>query len=102
MTAQVTIVLASAENVLAVPASVLKDGGRGKTVEVWDAASKSSEVRPVDVGLTNNVMAEIRSGLEEGDLVVVSGGSGAASAATSAGNTRSLLSGGGPVGGPPL
>ncbi len=72
------------------------------TIAVWDAASKSSEVRPVEVGLTNNVMAEIRSGLEEGDLVVVSGGSAAASAATSAGNTRSLLSGGGPVGGPPL
>ncbi|MBK8082789.1 MAG: efflux RND transporter periplasmic adaptor subunit [Devosia sp.] len=102
MTAQVTIVLASAENVLAVPSSVLKTAGRGKTVEVWDAASKSSEVRPVEVGLTNNVMAEIRSGLEEGDLVVVSGGSAAASAATSAGNPRSLLSGGGPVGGPPL
>jgi len=101
MTAQVTIVLASAENVLAVPASVLKTGGRGTTVEVWDAASKSSEMRPVEVGLTNNVMAEIKSGLQEGDLIVVSGGTGS-SAAPSGNGTRGLLAGGGPVGGPPL
>lgn len=101
MTAQVTIVLASAENVLAVPASVLKTGGRSTTVEVWDAASKSSEMRPVDVGLTNNVMAEIKSGLQEGDLIVVSGGTGS-SAAPSGNSSRGLLAGGGPVGGPPL
>ncbi|WP_374627531.1 efflux RND transporter periplasmic adaptor subunit [Devosia sp.] len=101
MTAQVTIVLASAENVLAVPASVLKTGGRSTTVEVWDAASKSSEMRPVEVGLTNNVMAEIKSGLQEGDLIVVSGGTGS-SAAPSGNSTRGLLAGGGPVGGPPL
>ncbi len=101
MTAQVTIVLASAENVLAVPSSVLKPGERGKTVEVWDAARKSSEMRPVEAGLTNNVLTEIRSGLEEGDLVVVAGGSG--SAISSKGSTsRGLLAGGGPVGGPPL
>lgn len=102
MTAQVTIVLASAQDVLAVPSSVLKDGpGGGRVVDVWDKTSNTAESRQVEVGLTNNVLTEIVSGLSEGELVVVSGASG--TIAASAG-TGGLLAGGGPAGGggPPL
>jgi len=97
MTAQVTIVLASAENVLAVPSSALKSGPGGKTVDVWNKASNTTESRQVGVGLTNNVLTEITSGLSDGELVVVSGTSGSTAAATT--RTPGLLSGGGPAGG---
>ncbi|MGV3490965.1 MAG: efflux RND transporter periplasmic adaptor subunit [Devosia sp.] len=99
MTANVTIVLAAAEDVLTLPASVLSSGGRdgGYLVSVWNAATETPEPRRIEVGLNNKVTAEIVSGLEEGDMVV---------SATPA-ITRSAQSGGNAstrmmMGGPPL
>lgn len=72
MTASVTIVLAEARNVLSLPSSLVTRQGPdgGAMVTVFDPASE--EMRPVrvEVGLNNNINAEIVSGLEEGDLVV--------------------------------
>ncbi|GAB5427572.1 MAG: efflux RND transporter periplasmic adaptor subunit [Devosia indica] len=72
MTASVTIVLAEARNVLSLPSSLVTRQGPdgGAMVTVYDPASE--EMRPVrvEVGLNNNINAEIVSGLEEGDLVV--------------------------------
>ncbi len=72
MTASVTIVLAEARNVLTLPSSlVARQGPQGGTVVmVYDPTSE--EVRParIEVGLNNNINAEIVSGLEEGDQVV--------------------------------
>ncbi len=72
MTASVTIVLAEARNVLTLPSSLVTRQGPdgGAMVTVFDPASE--EMRPVrvEVGLNNNINAEIVSGLEEGDLVV--------------------------------
>jgi macrolide-specific efflux system membrane fusion protein len=72
MTASVTIVLAEARNVLTLPASlVTRKAPDGSTmVPVYDPATE--EIRPtrIEVGLNNNISAEIVSGLEEGDQVV--------------------------------
>ncbi|WP_375599845.1 efflux RND transporter periplasmic adaptor subunit [Devosia sp. Naph2] len=72
MTASVTIVLAEARNVLTLPSSlVARRGPQGETVVmVYDPANE--EVRParIEVGLNNNIHAEIISGLKEGDQVV--------------------------------
>lgn len=72
MTASVTIVLAEARNVLTLPSSlVARRGPQGETVVmVYDPANE--EVRParIEVGLNNNIHAEIVSGLKEGDQVV--------------------------------
>jgi macrolide-specific efflux system membrane fusion protein len=72
MTAQVRIVLARAEDALTVLSSVL--GPRNKdgtyTVEVWNDTARTREERIVQVGLDNNITAEILSGLTEGELVV--------------------------------
>jgi membrane fusion protein, macrolide-specific efflux system len=106
MTAQVTIVLDEAKGVLTLPASALgrkaRDGGY--ELEVWDAASKTTSPRKVEIGLNNNVTAEVTSGLSEGDRVVTTqaGASGAsAGTGSNGGNRRSgtLLGGGG---GPPF
>ncbi|ATG48613.1 efflux transporter periplasmic adaptor subunit [Celeribacter ethanolicus] len=84
MTTEVSIVLDEAVDVLTVPSSALSGGADGRyTVEIYDAADNTRQARPVEVGLNNKVIAEITSGLNEGDLVVTGA---AVSAAT--GSTR--------------
>ena len=106
MTAQVTIVLRSAEDVLTLPASVLtrKDRQGNYIVEVWNEQAKAADAKAITIGLNNKITAEVTSGLGEGDLVVASGTT-AVAAGTGSGqrsSTRNLLSGGGAgAGGPP-
>ena len=102
MTAQVTIVLDQAKDVLVVPSSVLtKAGKQGYSVVVWDQNTKKAEPKQIEVGLNNNVSAEVKSGLAEGDQVVTTSASTASGTASStrsgqASANRSLLGGGGP------
>lgn len=70
MTAEVSIILDKAENVLTVPSSALTKGADGYTVKLYDAADGTTTVVPVEVGLNNKIRAEIKSGLAEGDMVV--------------------------------
>lgn len=78
MTAQVTIVLDEVENALVLPSGlVTRRGPDGNAmVQVYDPASEQTTPHRVQVGLNNNVMAEIKSGLNEGDEVVASGATG--------------------------
>jgi membrane fusion protein, macrolide-specific efflux system len=108
MTAQVTIVLAEASDVLTIPSSVLTTKGRDDDyiVMVYDPVAKTTTPKPVKIGLDNGVSAEVLSGLAKGDQVLSATGTSAAARAASGTNTsRSLLSGGGPGmiggGGPP-
>ncbi|ODT83043.1 MAG: hypothetical protein ABS76_05040 [Pelagibacterium sp. SCN 64-44] len=101
MTAQVTIVLAEAQNVLTLPASlVTRRGPDGATVMVYDPASEETRPRRITVGLNNNVTAEIVSGLEEGEQVI-SGGAAVTVGAGSGGQRAGGPQGpGGFIGGP--
>ncbi|MCS7240807.1 MAG: biotin/lipoyl-binding protein [Candidatus Bipolaricaulota bacterium] len=68
-TARVEITVASAQNVLRVPISALVRSGRGWTVmKVVDNQAVS---QPVTVGITSDLWAEIKSGLQEGDVVLL-------------------------------
>jgi macrolide-specific efflux system membrane fusion protein len=69
MTADVTIVTASASDVLAVPAAAVRGANGNYTVLVMNA-SGTPEARPVTVGLMTSSLVEIRSGLSEGETVV--------------------------------
>ncbi len=69
MTAQVSIVLEQAKDALLVPAQVLQRKGKGFQVPVLQG--ENVVYKPVEVGINNKVNAEITSGLEEGDQVVV-------------------------------
>lgn len=70
MTAQVNIITSSVKNVLTIPSSALK-GGKGKySVQVVGADGIAKPV-DVQVGLNNRVNAEIKSGLNAGDKVVI-------------------------------
>jgi len=78
MTAQVTIVQDEAKDALLLPSGLVTHKDReGKTiVAVYDPATEQTSPRRIEVGLNNNVMAEVKSGLQEGDQVVSTGASG--------------------------
>jgi len=82
MTAQVHIVLDTAQAVLTVPVAALgvRNGDGSFPVRVVDAKG-FAQVRTVQAGINNNVKVQIKDGLAEGDRVVigepVSGESGA-------------------------
>lgn len=69
MSAEVTIVVASAQDVLTVPSRALSSSGDNYTVRMV-AADGTVEVRAVTVGLVTDSLAEIQSGLTAGDAVV--------------------------------
>jgi membrane fusion protein, macrolide-specific efflux system len=71
MSAQVFFVVAEAHDVLTIPASALQQArpGRGDTT-VKVKTAFGTEARKVDVGVQTRVLAEIKSGLQEGDVVV--------------------------------
>ncbi len=66
-TAVVTI--AEADNVLRIPTAALRTAGGQRTVEV--SANGKTEFRTVEVGIQGNDFVEITSGLNEGDVVVI-------------------------------
>ncbi|RMX05972.1 efflux RND transporter periplasmic adaptor subunit [Corticibacter populi] len=81
MTAQVYIVQNSVEDVLVIPAAAL--GRRGPDgdymVRVVDTDGQA-QPRRVQIGLNNNISAQVISGLEEGDRVVVADAGGTSAA----------------------
>ena len=95
MTADVTITIASATNVLTVPAAALR-GTNGDYRVLTMGADGTPVSTAVQVGLVTNTAAEIKSGLDEGTAVVI----GTASQRTGTTNQTSGLGGGAfPVGG---
>ena len=81
MSAQVFFVQAAARDVLVVPAGAISmkrpEGGGKPTAEVTlVTASGAREARPVETGIRNRVSVEVKSGLTEGDQVVVTAGGG--------------------------
>lgn len=100
MTAQVTIVLDEVTDALVLSSSLVTDTDPdgNAMVMVYDPQTERSEPRRVEVGLNNNVLAEVISGLEEGDQVV-SGGTATVRTASQQGGGAGM--GMGMIGGPP-
>jgi membrane fusion protein, macrolide-specific efflux system len=69
MSADISIVAASATNVLAIPARALSGSAGNYTVRVV-AADGTVSVRSVEAGLITSSLAEIKSGLQAGERVV--------------------------------
>ncbi|WP_332065801.1 efflux RND transporter periplasmic adaptor subunit [Bartonella sp. CB189] len=71
MTAQIHIILGRAQNVLLVPSGALRDETKEHKAWVSLLVGRNKVVaKQVTVGLNNKVMAEIVSGLNEGDVVI--------------------------------
>lgn len=92
MTADITIVAASAANVLSIPSRALSGSAGAYTVRVV-AADGSVSTRNVEVGLVTAALAEIKSGLEAGERVVT-GTSSTQNAATNIGGAGVFPGGG--------
>jgi RND family efflux transporter MFP subunit len=90
MTADVTITIDSATNVLTVPAASLR-GTAGQYSVLVMGADGTPTAQPVEVGLVTNTAAEIKSGLTEGQAVVT----GVANAQTGTSTTTGGFGGGG-------
>ena len=95
MSAQVFFVQSAAKDVLVVPSSAISltggsrrdsanDGSRKAEVTVV-APAGATETREVEVGIRNRVNAEIKSGVKEGELVVVGSDSDTGGTTTSRG-----------------
>lgn len=69
MTANLNIVVDRRENVLLIPTRAVRTQGNQKTVNVL---YKGQTIQvPVGIGLTNDQSAEVTSGLQEGDTVIL-------------------------------
>ncbi|AFR26837.1 efflux RND transporter periplasmic adaptor subunit [Bartonella quintana] len=79
MTAQVHIILGRAQNVLLVPSDALRDETEEGKAWVSLLVGRKVVAKQVTVGLNNKVMAEIVSGLSEGDVVITGSRDGAIS-----------------------
>jgi macrolide-specific efflux system membrane fusion protein len=77
MTASVTIILAEARDVLTLPSTLVSRRGPdgGTMVMVYDPVTEDIRPARIEVGLNNNITAEIVSGLAEGDQVINATGS---------------------------
>ncbi|WP_422373865.1 efflux RND transporter periplasmic adaptor subunit [Roseibium sp.] len=72
MTAEVHIVLERMEDVLTVPSSVLGHRARDGTYALPVVSSDGHQtIRQVQIGLNDKINAEVRSGLEAGDRILV-------------------------------
>jgi HlyD family secretion protein len=71
MNADVEIVSAEARNVLLVPLQALRELGEGQYAVFVVQPDGEMALRPVEVGLTDLVNAEVRSGLELGEVVSI-------------------------------
>lgn len=75
MTAQVTVIVGRAQNVVTIPSTAIRRRGPNTMVDVLDADGKST-ARRVTVGLDNKIVAEIKDGLKAGERVVTTRASG--------------------------
>jgi membrane fusion protein, macrolide-specific efflux system len=77
MTAQVYIVLAEAKDVLTIPSQAIqKNIDNDKAIVYVIDKQNDIEEREVSLGINNNINVEIKSGLKEGEVVVVSSATG--------------------------
>jgi len=72
MSASLEIITTKAENVLLVPIEALQDLGNNN-YGVYVMENGTFNLKPVEIGLQDSTYAEIKQGLNEGDIVATSG-----------------------------
>lgn len=73
MSAQVSIIIGKVENVVQVPSEVIKTNKKGeKYVTVLHNGNREDKV--IEVGLTNNIYTEVKSGLKENEEIILTEG----------------------------
>lgn len=69
MTTQNVLYVENAENVLVVPVMAIKGGDKEKYVEILTKAG--IERKPIETGVSDGMHIEVKSGLSEGDKVII-------------------------------
>jgi macrolide-specific efflux system membrane fusion protein len=92
MTVSVSIITATAQDVLAVPSSAVKSSGAGKYVQILQNGQPVNVT--VEVGMSNDAYTEITSGLTEGQEIVVSTTSSGGTATTQSQGQGNMMQGG--------
>jgi HlyD family secretion protein len=95
MNASVEVIAGEARNALLVPVEALREISPGQYAVFVVKADGQLEMRPVEVGLQDLVNAEIRSGLQEGE--VVSLGTSTTTQSSSQNSNQQQFTPGGPV-----
>lgn len=75
MSAEVNIILGSALDVLTIPSSALPETAATGISQVRVEKDGGIETRKVEIGLNNKITAEVKSGLSEGERIVIGEGS---------------------------
>jgi len=88
MTAQVSIILDKAEDTLLIPSQVLMKARQANTYRVPVKVDGESQFRTVKIGLNNNVVAQVLSGLNEGDEIIIGESTGKTHKSTRSGSGR--------------
>ena len=70
MSAKCSIILEKAENTIAVASEAIKNQNRQKTVTVKLSDGSSKDVQ-IETGISNDAYTEVKSGLNEGDIVLI-------------------------------
>lgn len=70
MTTENIIIINESKNTLMIPASAIKSQGKDKIVNVL--VGKETIEKKVKLGISDNITTEIKEGLNEGDVVVIS------------------------------
>ena len=83
MTAQVFFVLNEARDVVRVPVSAVQPQREGKGLVTVITSNGQREQREVETGVSDRITLEIRSGLEEGEMVLVNAAPGGRASANS-------------------
>ena len=75
MTATAVVQTGTISNVLLVPSEAVKVGTKGSTVNILTVkdGKKETEPKKVSTGASDGVFTEIKTGLNEGDTVVLAG-----------------------------
>jgi len=90
MTTQVFFLLGEAKDAITVPVGAVNESADGQTY-VTVMTEDGPRQRQVEVGLTNRISAEIKSGLDEGETVVTGVSSGTESGTTKSRRMPSFL-----------
>lgn len=98
MTAKVFFVEGAASNVLVAPLAAIRMTPRGNLAMV--PGSTEARMVPVEIGIQNRTQVEIRSGLQEGDMVISGSKQKAAAAAAKSMTGSDRMGPGGGMGGP--
>jgi RND family efflux transporter MFP subunit len=85
MTVQAAIATQEKNEALVVPATALKPYQGAKAVQVLDPTTKAVIYKPVTVGISDDVMVEVLSGLSEGEQIITSTNSTSESSSKSGG-----------------